>query len=144
MNQRSGAFSLVEVTIALGIAAFSLIAVFGLLAVGTNTNRDTVAESTAANILSAVAADLRATPTTSAASPQFSINFGALTIVYFDASGNVTATPSNGVYRVTITFPATSGYATYARLKISWPAAVDPSKTRPSGFVETFAAFDRR
>jgi uncharacterized protein (TIGR02598 family) len=34
-------FSLVEVTLALGIAAFCLIALFGLMPVGVQTNRNT-------------------------------------------------------------------------------------------------------
>jgi type II secretory pathway pseudopilin PulG len=54
-------FSLVELTLALGIAAFSLIAVFGLIPVSVQTNRNSTSQSGAANIMAAVIADLRAT-----------------------------------------------------------------------------------
>ena len=57
-----GAFSLVEVTLALGIAAFCLIAVFGLVPVGVQTNRNATSQTTATNILSSVVSDIRASP----------------------------------------------------------------------------------
>ena len=56
-------FSLVEVTLALGIAAFCLIAVFGIMPVGVQTNRNATSQTAATNIMAAVVADLRATPT---------------------------------------------------------------------------------
>ena len=55
------AFSLVEVTLALGIAAFCLIAVFGLVPVGVQTNRNATSQTAATNILSSVVSDIRAT-----------------------------------------------------------------------------------
>src|SRR6476646_10785985 len=56
------AFSLVEVILALGIAAFCLIAVFGLVPVGVQTNRNATSQTTATNILSSVVSDIRASP----------------------------------------------------------------------------------
>src|SRR5438876_4585783 len=58
--RRVHGFSLVEVTLALGIAAFCLLAVFGLMPIGVQTNRNTTSQSAAANIIAAVVADLRA------------------------------------------------------------------------------------
>jgi hypothetical protein len=58
----TAAFSLVEVTLAIGIAAFCLIAVFGLMPVGVQTNRNATSQTGATNIIPAVVADLRATP----------------------------------------------------------------------------------
>ena len=63
-NRKTSAFSLVEVTLALGVAAFCLIAVFGLMPVGVQTNRNATSQMAATNIIAAVVADLRATPTT--------------------------------------------------------------------------------
>ena len=60
--RRLHAFSLVEVTLALGIAAFCLIAVFGLVPVGVQTNRNATSQTTATNILSSVVSDIRASP----------------------------------------------------------------------------------
>ena len=75
MKQRyaASAFSLVEVTLALGIAAFCLIAVFGLVPVAVLTNRNATSQTAATNIMAAVVADMRATPTTTNTSSQFGI-----------------------------------------------------------------------
>src|ERR1700757_678896 len=88
------AFSLVEVTLALGIAAFCLIAVFGLLPVGLQTNRSATAQGQATNIMAAVVSDLRATSKSLNVSPQFGITFGTNKILYFDDAGRFT-TSSN-------------------------------------------------
>ena len=63
-KRSSSAFSLVEVTLALGIAAFCLIAVFGLIPIAVQTNRNATSQTAATNIMAAVVADLRATPLT--------------------------------------------------------------------------------
>ena len=72
----ASAFSLVELTLALGIAAFCLIAVFGLMPIGVQTNRNATSQTAATNILAAVVADLRATPIAIQRSLQFGIQFG--------------------------------------------------------------------
>lgn len=142
-------FSLVEVTLALGVAAFCLIALLGLLPLGVQTNQGSISQTAAASLLSSVAADLRGTPRTSLTSPQYGISFGTAKFLYFDGQGRaVTPTDPNATprYRVTITFPASpvSKFApTFVSLKITWPALADPATTIPAGFVETFAAFDR-
>src|SRR5437016_1438985 len=58
--RRVNAFSLVELTLALGVAAFCLLAVFGLMPIGVQTNRNTISQTAAANIMAAVTADMRA------------------------------------------------------------------------------------
>ncbi len=63
------AFSLIEVTLALGVAAFCLIAVFGLLPVGVNTNQSSIQQTAAASFATRIAADLRAAKATA---PPFS------------------------------------------------------------------------
>lgn len=152
MNRQShfsAGFSLVEVTLALGVAAFCLIALFGLLPLGIQTNQSSTSQTAAASALSSVFADLRATPKTSLTSPQYDITFGTAKFLYFDGEGRVvTPTDPNATlrYRVTITFPASPVGAfapTFVSLKVTWPALVDPATSIPAGFVETFAAFDR-
>ena len=65
MKQRSlSAFSLIELTLAIGIAAFCLLAVMGLIPIAVLTNRNTTSQTAATNIVAAVVADLRATPLT--------------------------------------------------------------------------------
>jgi hypothetical protein len=144
-SHAKGSFSLVELTLALGVASFCLIAVSGLLPVGIRTSQDAISETASASILSAVIADLRATPETTATSPQFGLTFGSPATLYLDSNGR-SATMTASRYRLTISFPAnpTGLYAaTFAHLEVSWPAPADPATTPPAGFVESFAAFDR-
>jgi uncharacterized protein (TIGR02598 family) len=138
-------FSLVEATLAIGIAAFCLMAVFGLMPVGVQTNRNATSQTTATNIIAAVVADLRATLKTAGTwtgtSSQFSIPLGTSTTLYFDSAGQFTTSlTANSRYQLNITFPST-GNLTYADLKVTWPAAA--TSANASGSVEMFAAFDR-
>jgi uncharacterized protein (TIGR02598 family) len=147
MRKRSvpAAFSLVEVTLALCITAFCLIAVFGLIPVGIQTTRNATSQTAATNIMTAVVADLRATPATNTTSTQFGIAFGTPRTLYFDGSGQFTTSLGpNSLYRLSVTWNG-SGWSglRYADVKITWPAPADPATTTPRGSVEMFAAFDR-
>jgi type II secretory pathway pseudopilin PulG len=166
-------FSLVEVTLALGIAAFCLIAVFGLVPIGVQTNRNATSQTAATNIISSVVADIRATPNANPTSAQFSINIpsdptspptfvppdvvpcsGSQTsatsqIRYFDSQGQATTSiTSNSRYRLIVTFvknttaTATTG-ATFADVKVTWPAAIDPCAITPNGSAGAFVALER-
>ncbi len=53
------AFSLIEVTLAMGILAFAIIPLFGLLTIGLNTNRTNIDRSIKAQIVSWTQADVR-------------------------------------------------------------------------------------
>jgi uncharacterized protein (TIGR02598 family) len=150
MKRRSNcAFSLVEVTLALGIAAFCLIAVFGLVPVGLQTNRNATSQTIATNVIAAVVADLRATPKNSSTSSQFNIAFGTNPPpIYFDGQGQAASslvpaspTPFQPRYQLNITWAGSAGLR-YADIKVTWPAAATP--TNATGSVETFAAFDRK
>src|SRR5438128_1073952 len=161
MKRRTwSAFSLIELTLALGIAAFCLIAVFGLMPIAVQTNRNATSQTAANGIIASVVADLRATPSGVTPSAQFAINLptnaaspadpppcsGTQTL-YFNGEGQAaTAMGADSRYRLIVTFvrnPTGATAPTYAKLKVSWPAAVDPCATTPSGSVEMFAAFDR-
>ena len=145
-HHRYSAFSLVEVTLALGVAGFCLIALFALLPVGMQTNQHAIAQTAAVSILSAVVADMRAT------SAQFSIvvpddasSASGTTTLYIYDDGRVAPSAADARYRLIVTFQANSAgpkAARFADLKITWPAAADPTTTTPAGSVETFAAFD--
>jgi uncharacterized protein (TIGR02598 family) len=145
------AFSLVEVTLALGIAAFCLIAIFGLVPVGVQTNRNATSQTRATNIMTAVVADLRATPNSNTTSTQFGITFGDCKRLYFDSEGQVVSSglcnPSTQVtstsrYQVNVIW-SDSGWSQlrYADVKVTWPAAAMAANA--SGSTEMFAAFDR-
>lgn len=155
-QRRSSAFSLVEVTLALGIAAFCLIAVFGLVPIGVQTNRNATSQTAATNIIASVIADMRAT-TSSTSSLQYRITFGIPKTLYFDGAGECSV-DVNGSTRVdgsawspplqtrcqlNITFPSSPSSLSYADVKVTWPAAADPATITPAGSAEMFAAFDR-
>jgi hypothetical protein len=161
------AFSLVEVTLALGIAAFCLIAVMGIIPVGVRTNRNATSQTAATNVMAAVIADLRATPRTNNTSLQFAIPFpnptpGPTPITrYFDSQAQC-ACESTGVqkpntltrtcsltwnpalnlrYRMDITWKSAPTGLSYADVKVWWPAGATAANA--SGSTEMFAAFDR-
>ena len=138
-------FSLVEVTLALGVAALSLIAVFGLVPVGVQTNRNATSQTRATNIAAAVTADLRGTPRGNNTSPQFGITFAAPKTLYFDDTGQFTTVlGANSRYQLNVTWTTTGGcFPTLpcADIKVTWPAPATPASA--SGSVEMLAAFDR-
>jgi uncharacterized protein (TIGR02598 family) len=138
-------FSLVEVAMALGIAGFCLIAIFGLLPVGEQTNRTAAAQTAAINLVGAVVADMRATPSALTTSERYRLTFGSPQTLYFDGAGRFdrSATPTSR-YQLNVTYPPNSGLtkaATYVTLKVTWPAQANPVNAR--GSVEVFAAIDR-
>lgn len=156
VEERDG-FSLVEVTLALGIAAISLLAIFALLPIGVKTNHVAIEQTASTDLLSAIAADIRATPVTTprggaATSPRFSIPVPAnpvgsttTTTLYFTSEGQFSTTlASASRYRVMVTFlPNGSGArtATFADLKTTWPAAA--AIANAEGAAEMFLAVDR-
>jgi len=153
MKHRSSiaGFSLVEVTLAIGIAGFCLIAILGLLPAGVQTNRNATSQTAANNIMAAVVADLRATPNTGNTSAQFVITFGTNQCLgcsqpplYFDSSGHTTSLGTNSRYQLNITWSGTT-VLRYADLKVTWPPTVVQTSPTPvpSGSTEMFAAFDR-
>jgi uncharacterized protein (TIGR02598 family) len=139
------AFSLVELTLALGVAAISLLAIFGLLTTGLQINHTSIEQTASVQILTSVATDLRATPPTTSTSLQFGIIIPTNTTRFFDASGQSSTTLTNvSRYRMVVTFLPNSGGRTATRLhlRITWPAGADPANgnTRAS---EMFVALDR-
>lgn len=165
MKQRSlSAFSLVEVTLALGVAAFCLIAVFGLMPVGVQTNRNATSQTAATTILTSVVSDMR---TTARATPGARISSLYNIIIpargsigqpqkrYFDGEGRCSTDPAGSVrpdgsswvppiqlrYQLNVSFPPGATGLTYADIKVTWPAA--PAPANASGSVDLFAAFDR-
>jgi uncharacterized protein (TIGR02598 family) len=138
-------FSLVEITLSLGIISICLLAVLGLLPTASQTNRLAAADTAAASIASAVLADIRATPKTAATSSQFAVPFKTNAVLFFDAEGEATATLSTtSIYRAEVAFPPNScgaNAATFIHVKVSWPAAASPSNA--AGSAEMFTAINR-
>ncbi len=147
------AFSLVEVTIALGIVVFCLVTILGLLAVGANSTHTSTVQTSAINILAAVASDVEAgpniTPSYSPATAKGTVNSGARGVklttplygiqlpvggsgtttfsqIYIGDNGQVVATAAAALYQLNVWLKpsTTTQQETYARMLISWPAQV--------------------
>jgi len=163
----SAAFSLVEVTFALGVAAFSLITLLGVLAVGLKTQQASIQQTTGnqiiATIFTSLRADVRLPPGLESkvcgddpgpcawgelhgkwlagAAPQ---------TLYFTNEGNQTGTvngtpPADAVFRAVLTyrFPP-SDTTSLANITVTWPAQVDPAQGGvPAGSVTSLSAINR-
>lgn len=136
-------FSLVEVTLAIGIVAFALITLLALMPVGLKTNRKSIDEIAALGMLTSLESDLRTSPSSKAQSVIFKIDRSATTIqgtgsnkIYLNAQGEPTVTESDKRYRLIVenlspmaATPIKSRPYT-CRAKIAWPAA---AKVREDG-----------
>jgi uncharacterized protein (TIGR02598 family) len=147
----SSAFSLAEVTVALSVAAFALIAIFGLLPVGLDTTQTAIGQTAANGIISAVIADLKATRPGAEMSDRFGISLPtdstdpSNTELFFDAEGmSARDLQPDSRFRLEIKFlPAEHKRApVQALLQITWPAAAAEIKTA-QGSVSVFSAISR-
>lgn len=126
-------FSLVEVSIALGIAAISLLSVLGLLPIGTSTNRNAIEQTRAASIARAIVSDLRSTPSSSSSSPLYKLTpavASGSTTLYFneDCTSPAAAITGSSRYRATVVFSSVSNGVVGTQVLLSWPAAAVPSQ----------------
>ena len=161
-RRRPSGFSLVEVTLALGVAAFCLVTIFALLPTSFRTNQITIQQTADTTLAKAIAADLQTTPKTASDSPRYGITFPvtgtASHTIFLREDGTATgaqdsdADPSqNPMYRATITFnaPANASQktATGIRIRLTWPALADKSAaatpTNYTGAYEVFTAVNR-
>ena len=165
-RDHTSGFSLVEVALALGIAAFALVAIMGLIPVGLNSNQASSEQTVAAGLAAGIAVDLRTTPVAVPPATKTSLRY----LVSFPPSGSVTHTlflkedgsaagapdtnadPSQDPrYRATlfVTAPtaATQKAATLVRILVTWPAMADPQASvtpvKYSGSYEVLTALNR-
>jgi hypothetical protein len=156
------AFSLVEITLAIGVAGFCLLAVFGMLPVALKTQHASVQQTTASQILSDAVAELRASVRyppglAQQLNDQQKVLRGHWAQVdtpdtlYFTNEGWQTggltpnSPPTDAAFRLTLTYllPPTET-TSLANITVTWPAVVDPGTGTPEGKVETFIAINRR
>ena len=162
MNHRSQsftAFSLIEVTLAIGVAAFCLIAVMGLLPVAIKIQQASVQQTKANAIISQISSDLVADvrlPPGQASKAQGDwsnlhghwAQVATPDVLYFtnDAkqSGYQGTAPAGATFRATITYmlpPTTT--TSLANIKVTWPASIDPATGAPAGSAETYISVNR-
>jgi len=167
------AFSLIEVSLALGVASFCLLSVLGLLPLGINSNQASIQQTAATGLATAILSDLRTSQiNVPAISPSvhFQIPIPAAgstanltSTIFLRENGSVAqnASPTavnanadptqNPRYRATITFlpPAAAQQrtATQVRILITWPALADPqagsAPANYSGCSEILSSLDR-
>ena len=139
-----------SISITLAISSALVEVATRAMPVGVQTNRNATSQTAAANILSSVVSDIRASPKGHANSAKYGIrrSKGNTTTLYFDSQGQFTTSPgANSRYRLYAKIYPTIAQplylATYACLKVTWPAAVDPlsSTVKPSGSLETVATY---
>ena len=151
MNNRhrfSFGFTLVEVTLALGIAVFCLVTTFGLLTVGSNSDATTFEQTRATNILAAVASDLRTFPqgTGGSTTPIYQINLqsaGRAADTYVTEDGRLNPAGAGGTrYRLGIAVqPGVAPSPTLVWVVLSWPAAATLGTA--NGSVESMIVLNR-
>jgi uncharacterized protein (TIGR02598 family) len=164
--RRVAAFSLVEITLALGVGAFCLIAVLGLLPTGLKTQQTSIQQTTANTISSQILADLSAALRLPPGlqSKQFNLHghwAEMLTpdVMYFAKDGtfipgstNAQTVPATAVFVAIVTYlrPPTET-TSLADITVAWPAPalpIDPNTglvdlSKAAGKVEAFAAINR-
>jgi type II secretory pathway pseudopilin PulG len=168
--RKTAGFSLIEVTLALGIAAFCLLTVFAMLPVTLKTQQTSMQQTMANQIISQINAVLRADVSLPPGQankvcgdppdPNTPCNWSALhghwllvaapDTMYFTNEGRQTGTlngspPADAVFRAKITyrFPP-SDTTSVADIAVSWPAAVDPGNGGvPAGYLMTTIAVNR-
>jgi uncharacterized protein (TIGR02598 family) len=140
--------SLIEVSVALGVAGFVLIALFGLLPLGLNNNRAAIRQTNAANLLTDIVADMRSTAVSATQSPRYGVSFSTSSTYYLNEVGGpfpaAAAISGTSFYRLTLTVvPPVAGQrsATGMGVVVSWPAQAQPMNS--VGSVSTFVALDR-
>jgi type II secretory pathway pseudopilin PulG len=166
---KTAAFSLVEVTLALGVAAFCLIAVLGLLPTSLKTQQASIQQTTANEIISQIysvlRADVRLPPGLAnkvcpdPPDPNQPCNWSDLhghwrsvaapDTLYFNNDGKQIQLngdpPAAAVFRAKITyrFPP-SETTSLADIRVSWPARVDPDNGGvAAGSVTSLIAVNR-
>ena len=103
------AFSLVEITVAIGIISFAFLGVFGLLPTGLNTFRQAMDTSVGSQIAQRVIDDAQQTDFSALIGSNASSFQQSTTPRYFDDQGNEVSTSTRAIYQVnTCITPATA------------------------------------
>jgi uncharacterized protein (TIGR02598 family) len=156
-------FSLVEVALALGITAFCLTSILGLLPVGLTINQTSAEQTASANIARTIISDFRTAVSGSlTTSPFYQFDLSNISTtpqtLYFSADGSpsgavgdsATTTGTVARYRAAVAFITPSYNAnrtTCVRLVISWPAMADKTAnswpTNAAGKYEVVTALEK-
>ena len=131
------AFSLIEVVIALGIFAFCIIGIVGLLPIAANSTKSVSQESNANNIAESISGFWQVAPlTSSTGGGNFTMgNFTVGTVgnqtIYYDSSGSEVPSATDASLKLVYNAQALSGYSdTFTvNLTFTWPPNASPNST---------------
>jgi hypothetical protein len=157
---KAAGFSLVEVTLALGVATFCLLVLLGLLPTGLKTQQTSIQQTTANQIISTISSDLRADvrlppgQETKADGDWRNLHghWRAVAVpdtLYFTNEakqiGLNGSPPANAVFRAKITYRYWPVETTsLADIRVTWPAQVDPDRGGvPAGSVRSSISVNR-
>jgi uncharacterized protein (TIGR02598 family) len=137
-------FSLVEVVVAIGIVAFGMLAVVGLLPTGLKIARNSAEQAQAANLVAALAESVRGASTTNGTnyvyafaeeSRFYDIGGSATTLQISNLTleGRVDDAAGRLVAAVTITPPPNAATNGRAVISVAWPAVAGPAWNSASG-----------
>lgn len=129
-SSRPHGFTLVEVTMAIGIAAVSLLGVVALLPMGISSNRDSVNMTHAASVAESLVMDLRSVAE-SGTSRLYGLTLEpgeSPALVYCKTDGSKVSDAAEADYRAAVTVvPAASIHTpTTVRVVVAWPATDRP------------------
>jgi uncharacterized protein (TIGR02598 family) len=136
----------------MGVAAFCLVAMLGLIPTGVKSVKSTTDQTGATTILNEVVTDLRSTSLGSNSSPALGIALPAAGVtnstnstnmIFSESGATITnKTSLDGRYLVAITMSNSSAYFTTALIQVQWPPTA--AATNAQGKVETVTTIIRQ
>jgi uncharacterized protein (TIGR02598 family) len=139
-RKRSDGFSLVEVVVAIGVVAYAIFGVLGLLPVGIKGFQNATCEAAGSDVLNSLSVALRSAQTTNGTN--FDWSFNGTTCSYIVGGSKTTngwstlslegGSSINSFYRqltavCIVTPPSSPNGAGSAVLSVAWPAAANPA-----------------
>ena len=144
-------FSLIEVVIAIGVAAFCLVAMLGLIPTGVKSVKAATDQTGASTVLNEVITDLRSTPIGADSSPTFGISLptagtptmtNSTNLIFSDSGSLVSSNDFSARYVASITLSNSSAYSTTALIQVRWPSVASSSNAQ--GTIETVSTILRQ
>lgn len=111
-------FSLIELTMAVGIISFCLVAILGLFSIGLTSSRESINDMVQASILAGLNAEMRSLD-----------GFDPASVRYFDADGGALTNSQGAIYAARLSttgvpdseIPDVSPYLDRVAVTITWP-----------------------
>lgn len=145
-REARSAFTLVEVVIALGVVAFAVIAILGLIPIGLQTGHASQDETRAAQIAQTIFSSMASQgqtnfttvkiPVSGGSGPSIDLSGSATLQMYADNDGKLSQSSSGATYNVAIITDSNvassgfdSGYANKVNIQVRWPMKSNPGAT---------------